>query len=74
MTATLTPAGSASACASKPAHTGDGYIAVTVTYDVPIFVPFVDKLLANGLGIRTITTKVTTRIAPCGITDVSEVP
>lgn len=73
--AILSPVGSGSACASNGAHTGDGYIRVAVSYDVPIFVPFVDRLLASpGLNVRTIISKVTTRIAPCGITDVTEVP
>lgn len=72
---TLSPAGGNTACADNAAHTGDGYIQVKVTYDVPIFVPFVDKLLETpGLNVRTITAKVTTRIAPCGITKYTEVP
>ncbi|MDQ6747199.1 MAG: pilus assembly protein [Candidatus Dormibacteraeota bacterium] len=76
ITTKLAPVGSgAVACASKPGHTGDGYVRVDVAYRVPIFVPFVDRLLATpGLNVRTITATVTTRIAPCGITDVTEVP
>ena len=74
MSTTLSPVGGVtSACPSNSSHTADGYIRVAVSYNVPIFVPFVDKLLETpGLNLRTITSTVTTRISPCGITDVTE--
>ncbi|MFN2452228.1 MAG: TadE family protein, partial [Candidatus Dormibacteria bacterium] len=68
MRTVISPEGGRSACVDNSSHTGDGYIGVMVKYDVPIFVPFVDKLLQTpGLNVRTITTKVTSRVAPCSI-------
>jgi Flp pilus assembly protein TadG len=48
----------------------DGYVTVTVSDDVPIFVPFLNTLLANSAGssVRTISTTVTMRVEPCGMT------
>lgn len=49
----------------------DGYVTVTVSDDVPIFVPFVNNLLANSAGatVRTISTTVTMRVEPCSMTN-----
>src|SRR5206468_1325764 len=70
MTTTITPIyllSAQTACALG--NTPDGYVRVTVTYDVPIFAPFVDRILESpGLNVRTITAQVTSRVAPCGIT------
>lgn len=48
----------------------DGYVTVKVSDDVPIFVPFLNNLLANSAGsnIRTISTTVTMRVQPCSMT------
>ncbi len=48
----------------------DGYVTVTVSDDVPIFVPFLNNLLANSAGssVRTISTTVTMRVEPCTMT------
>lgn len=49
----------------------DGYVTVTVSNDVPIFVPFLNNLLANSAGgsVRTISTTVTMRVEPCAMTN-----
>jgi hypothetical protein len=46
----------------------DGTVVVTVKYDVPIFVPFVDHFFASKPGARTMWSTVTMRVAPCTIT------
>lgn len=45
------------------------YFTVTVSYPVPIFVPFVNKFLAdsNNGGQRTMTTTVTAQVVPCSV-------
>jgi Flp pilus assembly protein TadG len=55
------------ACATNGDWVGDGYVKVTVSNDVPIFIPFLNNLLANSPGatIRTISTAVVMRIEPC---------
>jgi Flp pilus assembly protein TadG len=49
----------------------DGYVTVKVSDDVPIFVPFLNNLLANSPGatVRTIATTVTMRVEPCSMTN-----
>jgi Flp pilus assembly protein TadG len=53
------------ACSSNN-WAGDGYVTVTVSNNVPIFVPFLNNLLATpGQTYRTISTTVVMRIEPC---------
>jgi Flp pilus assembly protein TadG len=61
------PTNSAAALGAVP----DGYVTVTVSNDVPIFVPFLNNLLANspGAAVRTISTTVVMRVEPCSITN-----
>ncbi|HEX4578832.1 MAG TPA: TadE/TadG family type IV pilus assembly protein [Candidatus Dormibacteraeota bacterium] len=63
-----TTPGTGSGC--QPTWVPDGYVTVTVSDDVPIFVPFLNDVLANGAGgtIRTITSTVTIRVEPCSMT------
>jgi Flp pilus assembly protein TadG len=58
------------ACSTNSAWVPDGYVTVTVSDDVPIFIPFLNSLLANTSGgsVRTIATTVTTRVEPCTMT------
>ena len=60
--------GTGSGC--QPTWVPDGYVTVKVSNDVPIFVPFLNNLLANSAGasVRTITTTVTMRVQPCAMT------
>ena len=53
-----------------PKSVTDGYVTVTVSEDVPIFIPFLNNLLANTSGgsVRTISTTVTMRVEPCDMT------
>lgn len=47
----------------------DGTVTVTVTYNAPIFVPFIGAVLATpGQSYRTMTSNVTVRVEPCDIT------
>jgi Flp pilus assembly protein TadG len=64
-TADTTPA-----CSTNSAWVPDGYVTVTVSDDVPIFIPFLNNLLANTSGgsVRTIATTVTMRVEPCTMT------
>jgi Flp pilus assembly protein TadG len=49
--------------------TSDGTVTVTVTYNAPIFVPFVGAVLAtSGQTYRTMTSTVTVRVEPCDVT------
>jgi Flp pilus assembly protein TadG len=59
------------ACPTNPSAVPDGYVTVTVSNDVPIFVPFLNNLLANspGAAVRTISTTVVMRVEPCSITN-----
>jgi Flp pilus assembly protein TadG len=63
-----TTPGTGSGC--QPTWVPDGYVTVTVSDDVPIFVPFLNDVLANNAGgtVRTITTTVTVRVEPCAMT------
>ena len=58
------------ACLTNPSWVPDGYVTVTVSNDVPIFVPFLNNLLANSAGstVRTISTTVVMRVEPCSMT------
>ncbi len=58
------------ACPTNSNAVPDGYVTVTVSNDVPIFVPFLNNLLANtpGAAVRTISTTVVMRVEPCAIT------
>ena len=57
---------------SSPCPAGsvpDGYVSVSVAYDVPVFVPFLDQLLSSpGKRVRTISSTVVDRVEPCTIT------
>lgn len=47
----------------------DGTVTVTVTSQVPIFVPILNQVFAQGGGNqRAISTTVTMRVEPCGMT------
>ena len=72
VTTTVSPGtspGSGTGCSSG--SVGDGYITVTVSDNVPIFIPILNNILANSPGAaqRTITSTVTTRVEPCTITN-----
>jgi hypothetical protein len=44
------------------------YVSVTVSYQVPVFVPFLNLGLSDpGKGYRTVSATETMRIDPCGI-------
>lgn len=72
VTTTVAPstADTAPACSTNPAAVPDGYVTVTVSDDVPIFIPFLNNMLANTSGgsVRTIATTVTARVEPCTMT------
>jgi Flp pilus assembly protein TadG len=55
-------------CNGAAASIDGTYITVKVSYPMPIFVPFVDRLLNSGNGTHTTTATVTMRVEPCGIT------
>jgi Flp pilus assembly protein TadG len=59
-------------CSTNPKWVPDGYVTVTVSNDVPIFVPFLNNLLANstppGSTVRTISATVVMRVEPCLMT------
>jgi hypothetical protein len=57
-------------CSINTAWVPDGYVTVAVSNDVPIFVPFLNNLLANAPGgtVRTISTTVVMRVEPCSMT------
>lgn len=46
------------------------YVSVTVTYQMPIFIPFVGQLFADSgnSGVRTVRAEVTMRVEPCTAT------
>ncbi len=53
-------------CVTPPAV----YFEVTVSYPVPLFVPFVNKLFGDSGGSqRTVTADITTEVAPCTVTN-----
>lgn len=57
-------------CLTNATWVPDGYVTVTVSNDVPIFIPFLNNLLANSSGatVRTISTTVVMRVEPCPMT------
>lgn len=59
-------------CSTNSTWVPDGYVTVRVSNDVPIFVPFLNTLLANstppGSTVRTISTTVVMRVEPCSMT------
>jgi len=55
-------------CSGTAALIDGTYITVTVSYPMPLFVPFVDRLFNSGGGVHTTTATVTMRVEPCGIT------
>jgi Flp pilus assembly protein TadG len=53
-------------CWGTAGSADDGLVTVTVSYQAPIFVPFVGTFLADtGKSYRTVTNVVTQRINPC---------
>ena len=64
-----TAPGSGTSC--PPQSVGDGYITVTVSTNVPIFIPILNNVLANAPGgsFRTMSDKVTVRVEPCTLTN-----
>jgi Flp pilus assembly protein TadG len=64
-----TSPGSGTSC--PPGSVGDGYITVTIAANVPIFVPFLNNMLANAPGgtVRTMSDTVTVRVEPCTMTN-----
>jgi Flp pilus assembly protein TadG len=74
VTTTVAPstADTSPACSTNPTWVPDGYVTVTVSNDVPIFVPFLNNLIANstppGSTVRTISTTVVMRVEPCSMT------
>ena len=63
-----TAPGSGTGCPAQ--SVGDGYITVTVSANVPIFIPLLNNLLANtpGGSYRTMSDTVTVRVEPCTLT------
>lgn len=63
-----TAPGSGTSCPAK--SVGDGYITVTVSANVPIFIPFLNNVLANtpGGSYRTMSDTVIVRVEPCTLT------
>ena len=56
-------------CNAYAGSVADGYVQVTVSYNVPVFGPFLDQLLAtSGQSYRTISATVINRVEPCAIT------
>lgn len=45
------------------------YFTVTVSYQAPVFVPFINQLFQSGPGVRTIHASVTYPIEPCTMTN-----
>jgi Flp pilus assembly protein TadG len=72
VTTTVAPGSAAQlpACSTNASWVPDGYVTVTVSDDVPIFIPFLNNLLANSPGAtaRTISTTVVMRVEPCSMT------
>jgi Flp pilus assembly protein TadG len=65
VTTTVASSTATSACPTN-GWVADGYVTVTVSNNVPIFVPFLNNLLAtSGQTYRTISTTVVMRIEPC---------
>jgi hypothetical protein len=59
----------ATTCSQTNAGSSDGLVTVTVSYNAPIFVPFVDKIFASpGQTYRTLTATVQIRVEPCNVT------
>jgi Flp pilus assembly protein TadG len=58
------------ACSTNSVWAPDGYVKVRVSDDVPIFIPFLNSMLANTSGgsVRTIATTVSMRVEPCTMT------
>jgi TadE-like protein len=62
------PGGSPVVC-TQGTGTSDGEVIVTVTYNAPVFVPFLGALLATpGHSYRTVKASVRVRVAPCNET------
>jgi TadE-like protein len=76
--AAATPAASTQGPVPTPATTpscstvvsDSSYVSIAVSYGVPIFAPFVNRLLADTPtgSVRTVTATETMQIEPCGIT------
>jgi Flp pilus assembly protein TadG len=57
---------STSACNAATGSADDGLVKVQVSYQAPIFVPFVNRFFADpGQSYRTVTSTVTMRVTPC---------
>jgi Flp pilus assembly protein TadG len=55
---------------TTPSSVPDGYVKVSVSFNVPIFTPFVGTLLANpGKSYRTVTSAVSQRVFRCTMTN-----
>jgi hypothetical protein len=63
------PSGSSTTtCSGTSGTADDGLVTVTVSYQAPIFVPFLSTFFADpGTSYRTVTNVVTERINPCVI-------
>jgi hypothetical protein len=55
------------ACSNTSASTTT-FFSVYIEYDVPVFVPFVDRIFSSSNGMRTVNATVAQRVEPCGIT------
>lgn len=72
VTTTIAPGSPAPipACSTDARSVPDGYVTVTVSNKVPIFVPFLNNVLADssGAAVRTISSTVVMRVEPCSMT------
>ncbi len=69
LTSSQYPSGTATpTCWNTSSTADDGLVTVTVSYHAPVFLPFVDKFLADsGQTYRTVTSTVVQRVDPCVI-------
>ena len=71
-TITIQPQTSTSSSSSGSCPAGsvsDGYVQVAVSYDAPVFVPFLDRFFATSPGKHTVTATVSDRVEPCTLTN-----
>jgi hypothetical protein len=47
----------------------DGYVTVTVSYNAPVFIPLLDRLLSTSTGVHKVTSTVSDRVEPCALTN-----
>ena len=66
----LFPGGTPAQCALIPNSTSDGEVSVTVSYNAPVFIPFLNRVFATGANnYRTVSSTVIVRVEPCESTN-----